>query len=283
MSDTTIITTDEQQEMLSSLHEYLQRFTALADQYDGSASGAAELEQVMADYSKFVTDASHEDAFGELELEQPPAFAELVTGLRAQSSRCAAITEKHRALQLLDGQVTSVGYFDNVEACIEQELGACPPTADSKVLLVGSGSFPMTPLHLARSTGARIVGIDIDAEAIGLGRQVVHLLGRDLPITLEHISVDALPFTGDATHVIFSSTVPVKYDLLDLMHPLTRDDVVVAMRFGDGLKSLFNYPMQEVDPKKWRLVETVRRPGHVFDVALYAKAPLFPGDRSGDR
>lgn len=269
--------------MLSSLHNYLQLFTASANQYDGSAAGAVELEQLMADYANFVTDASHEETFDTLKLEQPPAFAELVTGLRDQSARCAAITEKHRALQLLDGQVTSVGYFDNVEACIEQELGSCPPTVDSKVLLVGSGSFPMTPLHLARSTGARIVGVDIDAEAVDLGRHVVHLLGKELPITLEHMSVDDLPFTGDATHVIFSSTVPVKYDLLDLLYPLTRDDVVVAMRFGDGLKSLFNYPMQEVDPKKWRLIETVRRPGHVFDVALYAKAPLPPGDGGGDR
>lgn len=276
MPDTTTVATDEQQGLLlSSLHEYLQRLTVLADRYDGSTAGATELEQVLAGYSRLVTDASTEEVFAEVQRE---TSADLVTGLRDQSARCAAITEKHRALRLLDGHVTSAGYFDDVEACIEQELGTFPPTRDSKVLLVGSGAFPMTPLHLARSTGARVVAVDIDAEAVGLGRQVVDVLGRDLPISLEHVPVEALPFTAEATHVIFSSTISVKYDLLDLLHPLARDDVIVAMRFGDGLKSLFNYPQQEVDPRKWTPIETVRRPGHVYDVALYTKASLRSGD-----
>jgi hypothetical protein len=66
--------------------------------------------------------------------------------------------------------------------------------------------------------------------------------------------------------------VEAKYDLLDLLHSLTRDEVVVAMRFGDGLKSLFNFPMRQVDQRKWRLVDTIRRPEQVFDIALYVKA-----------
>jgi hypothetical protein len=100
----------------------------------------------------------------------------------------------------------------------------------------------------------------------------VQRLGGGFDITLEHVPVEALPFTGEATHVIFSSTVEAKYDLLDLLHALTRDDVVVAMRFGDRLKSLFNFPMQQVDQRKWRLVDTIRRPEQVFDIALYVKA-----------
>jgi histidine 2-aminobutanoyltransferase len=46
----------------------------------------------------------------------------------------------------------------------------------------------------------------------------------------------------------------------------------VAMRFGDRLKSLFNFPMLQVDQRKWRLVDTIRRPEQVFDIALYVKA-----------
>jgi hypothetical protein len=44
------------------------------------------------------------------------------------------------------------------------------------------------------------------------------------------------------------------------------------MRFGDRLKSLFNFPMRQVDRRKWRLVDTIRRPEQVFDIALYTKA-----------
>jgi hypothetical protein len=142
------------------------------------------------------------------------------------------------------------------------------------VLLVGSGSFPMTPLYVAERIGAGVVGVDIDVEAVELGRRVVQRLGGGLEqnIRLEHLPVQSLPFTGEATHVIFSSTVEAKYDLLDLLHSLTREDVVVAMRFGDGLKALFNFPMRQVDQRKWRLVDTIRRPEQVFDIALYVKA-----------
>jgi len=259
------------QELSAVLADYLQRFTTLVALHDGSTDCTAELQQIMADYSKFVTDDGNEAPLAELKRRGPADFSDLVAGLRTYSAHGASIMEKYRALNLLDGRVESFGYFDNVEACIEEEFGAFQLTSDSKVMFVGSGSFPMTPLYIAERTGASVVGVDVDVEAIDLGRRVVQLLGSALDITLENIPAEALPFSREATHIIFSSTVEVKYDLLHSLHPLTRDDVVVAMRFGNRLKSLFNYPMQEVDPTKWRLAETVRRPNHVFDIALYVK------------
>jgi SAM-dependent methyltransferase len=274
MRDASRAPHSEGQVLLLALTDYLQRFSALAQGYDGSTRRAAELEQLMGEYSAFVTDEHNQGALTALEREGPAGLADLVAGLRTQSARCAAIMEKYRALDLLDGRARSAGYFDNVESCIEQEFGAFELTSASKVLLVGSGSFPMTPLYLAERIGASVVGVDIDAEAVELGRRVVQRLGGGLEqnIRLEHVPVEALPFTGEATHVIFSSTVEAKYDLLDLLHSLTRDEVVVAMRFGDRLQSLFNFPMRQVDRRKWRLVDTIRRPEQVFDIALYVKA-----------
>lgn len=267
-ADTALAASD----LLRSLHEYRRRFVAAADGYDGSTRRAADLETAMADYSLFVTDERNEAPFLALEQEDSPGTAELVRDLRAQSARCAAVIEKYRALRLLDGADESSGYFANVESSIAEEFGALAPTPRSAVLLVGSGSFPMTLLHIAERTGASVAGVDIDSEAIALGRRVVRQLADSADITLECRAVEDLPFTRRATHVVFSSTVAVKYDLLHRMHPLTRDDVVVAMRFGDGLKSLFNYPMQPVDPERWRLAETIRRPGQVFDIAVYTKS-----------
>jgi hypothetical protein len=272
MRDTSRGPQGEGRELLLALTDYRQRFSALAQGYDGSTRRAAELEQIMGEYSAFVTDDHNQGPLTVLEREGPADFADLVAGLRTQSARCAAIMEKYRAVDLLDGRARSADYFDNVESCIEQEFGAFELTSASKVLLVGSGAFPMTPLYLAERIGAGVVGVDIDVEAVELGRRVVQRLGGGLDITLEHVPVEALPFTGEATHVIFSSTVEAKYDLLDLLHSLTRDDVVVAMRFGDRLKSLFNFPMRQVDQRKWRLVDTIRRPEQVFDIALYVKA-----------
>jgi hypothetical protein len=252
--------------------QHLDRLRESAARYDGTTRHGTETERVVGDYSAFVTDARHHAAWARLEEEGGPAFTRLVAELRTESARCAAIMEKYRALNLLDGRTETVGYFDNIESGIEVEFGAFQVTSSSAVLLVGAGSFPMTPLYIARRTGARVVGVDIDAEAVELGRRVVKTLGGDLDINLEATPVADLGFTGDATHIIFSSTVAVKYALLDAIHPVTRDDVVVAIRYGNHLKSLFNYPMEDIDPLKWTLADRVVRPEHIFDVALYVKA-----------
>jgi hypothetical protein len=129
----------------------------------------------------------------------------------------------------------------------------------------------MTPLLIARRTGAQVIGIDIDAEAITLGRKVVQTLGSELNIRLELSLLEDLAYTREATHIIFSSTVANKYELLDQLHALTNAQVVVAMRYGNQLKSLFNYPMRETDDRKWRLADNILRPHDVFDIALYQK------------
>src|SRR5690606_3810153 len=123
--------------------------------------------------------------------------------------------------------------------------------------MVGSGAFPMTPLYIARRTGAEIIGIDIDAESDELGRQDVERLGSGLRIRLGRTFIEQLDDIRDVTHVIISSTVAIKYELLDRLHALTNPNVVVAMRYGNRLKSLFNYPMQEVDEARWRLAKAL--------------------------
>ncbi|WP_404290138.1 class I SAM-dependent methyltransferase [Glutamicibacter arilaitensis] len=257
------------QAMLATLRGYLRHFSAAADGYDGSTRNAGELEELLADYARFVTAPGNEAPFAQL--AAAAGTDELVEQLRCQSARCVAVIEKYRALRLLEGQRGAEGYFANIESCIAEEFGAVALTGDSKLLLVGSGSFPMTLLNVASLTGASALGIDIDAESIALGRRVVAQLGQGLDIVLEERALHELDFTAQATHVVISSTVGVKYELLHQLHALTREDIVVAMRFGDGLKSLFNYPMQQADPALWRLVDIIRQPDQVFDIALYVK------------
>lgn len=73
------------------------------------------------------------------------------------------------------------------------------------------------------------------------------------------------------THIIFSSTIPIKYDILNELYTLTNDEVVVAMRYGDDIKALFNYPSQATDETQWRCEELQTRPKQIFDIALYRK------------
>lgn len=257
------------EKLLGTLHSFSDRFSQATARYSGSIKPAEELEELVAEYSEFVTDPTQDEIF--LELASATGMEQLVDQLRAQSALGVAIMEKYRALRLLEGEPNSAAYFANIESCIAEEFGAMAPDGNSKILLVGSGSFPMTLLHIAKVSGASTLGIDIDNEALQLGRQVVQRLGGGLDIQLDSCPLEELEFSNNATHIVFSSTVRVKYELLHQLHRNTREDVVVAMRFGNGLKSLFNYPMEPVDSTLWRLTQIIHQPKQVFDIALYVK------------
>ncbi|WFR64765.1 SAM-dependent methyltransferase [Paenibacillus amylolyticus] len=254
------------------LSEFGEKFDQLASRYDHTIQHSAELEAAINDYSRFVTDQENKAAWEQLEPSELEELDSLIWQLRNKSAQCVAIMEKYRALKLENGDVHIADYFKNIEECIDKEFGSFHVTSDSSVLLVGSGSFPMTPLLIAKRTGAEVVGIDIDEESITLGQKVVETLGAGLKIRLESTLLENLEYTQEATHIIFSSTVAPKYELLDQLHALTNAQVVVAMRYGDQLKSLFNYPMEETDRSKWKLVDQILRPDDVFDIALYQKA-----------
>lgn len=260
--------------------QFLNRFTHAAAQYNGTTGSSLELEQAIEQFSSFVTDENNQRIWKEAEEQEHEHRHTLIDGLRSTSALCVAIMEKYRALKLLKEGDNRNDYFHNIEASIEKEFGSFRVSSNSKVVLVGSGSFPMTPLLIAKRTGASVIGIDIDKEAIELGRKVIHLLGKELPIRLENTTLEQLDGIGEATHIIFSSTVSIKYELLNWLHQAASPEVVVAMRYGNGLKSLFNYPMEHVDPQKWHLAETVARSEHIFDVAIYRKA-LMPVVQGG--
>lgn len=260
---------------LERLHYFVEKFEFFIDKNnrDQMVDFYSDLEVAIDDFSSFITDNDHARLWHDL--EQTIEIAPLVENLRKMSSQCVKIIEKYWALKLLNEKEEITAYVRNIEGCIEKEFGSFAITNQSKVLLVGAGSFPMTLLSIAKRTGAEVLGIDIDDEAIQLGRQVAAKLGHSLTIHIENHSVDQLQSIQQISHIIFSSTVNCKYDILEQLHDLTNKDVIIAMRYGNALKSLFNYPMQTVDATKWRVVEHNEHPQGIFDVALYQKASLL--------
>lgn len=249
--------------------DFSEGFNYWSGKYDGTVHHFEALEKLINEYTAFVLSEQNKETWTLFQSKNMDN--KLLTELQHISSRCVSIMEKYRALQLLNGQVEITDYFKNIESCIEEEFGNFQITSDSKVLLIGSGAFPMTPLLIAKKTGAEVVGIDIDDEAIELGQKVLSILGEGLNVRVQNSQLDQLGFIKDVTHIIFSSTVKEKYDILDQLHDLTRDEVTIAMRYGNDLKSLFNYPLRKVNLAKWALVDHVLRPNQVFDIALYQK------------
>ncbi|MCM3184526.1 nicotianamine synthase family protein [Priestia megaterium] len=249
--------------------DFLEGFNYWSEKYDGTVHHFEALEKLINEYTAFVLSEQNKETW--VLFQSGNMDDKLLPELQHISSRCVSIMEKYRALQLINGQVEITDYFKNIESCIEEEFENFQITPESKVLLIGSGAFPMTPLLIAKKTRAEVVGIDIDDEAIDLGQKVLSILGDGLNVRVQNSELDQLGFIKDVTHIIFSSTVKEKYDILDQLHDLTRDEVTIAMRYGNDLKSLFNYPLKKVNLAKWTLINRVLRPNQVFDIALYQK------------
>ncbi|RCX19405.1 nicotianamine synthase-like protein [Anaerobacterium chartisolvens] len=263
--------TDEDM-LVKELNNFLSEFRQLNISHKQNADNYKEMEKTIGEFSSFILNKKNDEIWKQMENKNDDILEKLVEEIREQSAFCVWAMEKYRAVELQKNREGIAEYFSNIEACIETEFGSFEITADSKVLLIGAGAFPMTPLLIARRTGAEVVGIDIDPEAVNLARIVVGMLDKSSRITIKDCPADQLEFTREATHIVFASTVKEKFDILNQLHPLTNKDVVVAMRYGDGFKSLFNYPLQDTDSSLWNIVNNVSWQENVFDIALYKKA-----------
>lgn len=261
--------------LIQQMDAFLNQFTQLNIAYQQHANNEAEMEQTIGQFTAFILDSGNRETWEQIEWEQDEKLAEKMAekmaALREQSAYCVWAMEKYRAIQLEKNRNDIAHYFSNIESCIETEFGSFKITSGSKVLLIGAGAFPMTPLFIAQKTGATVVGIDIDSEAVRLAQMVVSILSPHFYISIKNCTIDQLEFTREATHIVISSTIKEKFDLLMQLHALTNPDVVVAMRYGNGMKSLFNYPLQHVDGSLWKIANNVRHPGNVFDVMVYKK------------
>ncbi|MEK5237546.1 SAM-dependent methyltransferase [Paenibacillus sp. FSL L8-0470] len=259
--------------LLSTLYEFAAKFRKMADEFDGTSGRSVELTGIIDDYTGFIMNPRNQEIWEKLEPQSSKEVMRLTAELREVSARCVSIMEKYRALHVLNGSEERTEYFANIESGIEREFGSFQIDSESRVVMVGSGAFPMTPMLISRRTNAEVLGIDIDEEAVILSNKVLSKLGDYLPVRLvTGLVIQYETELKQATHIIFSSTVAEKYNLLDQLYALTGQQVVVAMRYGNRLKSLFNYPMKTVNETKWILAEQILCPDQVFDVALYCKS-----------
>ncbi|MDR2097730.1 MAG: hypothetical protein LBP37_04340 [Spirochaetaceae bacterium] len=261
----------EQDIMIQKLNTFLSAFKSLNNSHNEDETVYREMEKVIGEFSFFILNKRNSALWDSMECQNNTALNILAEQLREQSAFCVWSLEKYRALEFQKNKQGIADYFRNIEVCIETEFGSFEITGDSKVLMIGVGAFPMTPLLIVQKTGAEVVGIDIDSRAIDLARTLIHRLNKNTRIAIKGCTVDQLEFTKKVTHIIFASTVKEKFDILKQLHPLTNQDVVVAMRYGNGFKSLFNYPLEDIGSSDWKIVNNVSLEENIFDIALYKK------------
>ena len=62
----------------------------------------------------------------------------------------------------------------------------------------------MTLIQVAKETGASVIGIDIDPQAVDLGRRIVNVLAPNEDITITDQKVSELKDIKDVTHIILA-------------------------------------------------------------------------------
>lgn len=265
--------------MKQQLEFYLERFRELYTQASEDLKACKALEYLIEEYSQFILNDTYTTLYHTMDISSAEK-ATLTEDLANITAQCVKVMERLRAQRLLTDCDSHTGYFDNIEQCIATEFGQFQITQDDKVLLIGSGSYPMTLVQIAHQTGASVIGLDIDAEAVAYGKAVVSKLAPQYSIELTNEPLESLADLREVTHIIFSSTVAEKYAILEQLYAYTRSDVTIAMRYGNDLKAIFNYPKQAVNATQWRCVGDIVQPHQLFDIAIYQKVAC-PGDGYG--
>lgn len=257
--------------LLNDIDDFIDRFLEVNKKHQEGRALINDLEATLEKYTQFILNDEYRQTWDALIDIEAPHIRERIDVIRRESAHCVWAMEKYRASTLLESNDEPADYFKNVESCIEEEFGNFVVNKHARVLLIGVGAFPMTPLTIAKNTGAKIVGIDIDDEATAYAKKVLNVLGKDMDIEVHTQDYRSLPFVREATHIIIASTIPEKLDILRDLYELTNEDVVVSMRYGNGFKSLFNYPLVDSQQGKWRKANSIYFDDNVFDVAMFRK------------
>ncbi|GGH50116.1 hypothetical protein GCM10008014_15020 [Paenibacillus silvae] len=174
------------------------------------------------------------------------------TQLRETSVQALCEMEKYQSALAIENRLNVSEYIEILSQSVRSELRDFQLDPHSKVLFIGSGAFPLSALTIAHETGAEVVCLDIDPEAVEKGRKVADTWGLADRIVFSGRPIAELSFVSKATHIIIASLVRNKLDILNDLKGRIQLDTRILMRYGNGLKSLFNYPVEEELSDDWR-------------------------------
>ena len=190
--------------------------------------------------------------------------------LRDASSKAICTIEKFQSFSTFTNQSDISGYMSDLCDSVKKELKIFEINLLSKVIFIGSGAFPISALTIAKHTGAEIICLDIDVEAVEMGENLAKLIGLESSVTFTNKTVSELDSVKDATHVIIASLVKDKIEVLEDLKFVLPEDAQVILRYGNGLKSMFNYPLNQDLSNDWNYIN-VEQGEHFYDTVVLKK------------
>lgn len=190
--------------------------------------------------------------------------------LRESAAKALCLVEKSRSLRTYTSGLDINPYVSLLSASVKEECGYTLVNRNSKVLFVGAGAFPLSALTIALETSASIFCLDIDEEAEYHGRKLIRYFGLEGNVAYLDNGMNNDELIGQMTHVFIASLVPSKLDVLDNLAATVSSECKVIVRYGNGLKSLFNYPFDTNLLIDWRTTSYCR------DKCIYDTVILEP-------
>ncbi|MDK8180234.1 nicotianamine synthase family protein [Paenibacillus sp. UMB4589-SE434] len=177
--------------------------------------------------------------------------------VRSASNQALCYLEKYQSSQLLSQKTSISEYLSILSSTVRRELLLFGMDSSSKILFIGSGAFPVSALTMAQETGAKVFCLDTDEEAVALGKRVTEAVGLITSLTFSGCYQAGLSFLEQATHVVVASLVDDKHELLGKLQQSAHEDVKIIVRYGNGLKSIFNFPFDVEHSDEWEITPIV--------------------------
>ncbi|MFF2888381.1 SAM-dependent methyltransferase [Paenibacillus sp. NPDC057967] len=234
--------------------------------YSEECSECYELLQLKLDaLCSFMTSDESEALWGEWgDREEIRQHGEL---LRSASNQALCILEKYQSCQVLEQKKNVSEYLSLLAVTVKHELKLFGMEASSRILFIGSGAFPVSALTMAKETGAEVFCLDTDEEAVALGRRVAEAAGLQAKLTFSGSYQDGIFFLEKATHVVIASLVGNKLELLRELKEAAGMDTKIILRYGNGVKSIFNFPL-ELDPSdEWEITPIIQSK-RIYDTVM---------------
>lgn len=190
--------------------------------------------------------------------------------LREASVQALCEMEKYQSVRTCNHQLNASEYITTLSQTVKHELDELHINENSKVLFIGSGAFPISALTIASEKNAEVHCIDIDEEAVEMGRKVSLITGLQDNVRFSNSVRNDLHFAHNSTHVLIASLVRNKREVLNELKDILQPHTKVILRYGNGLKSIFNYPLEMNLTKDWEL-QSVKRTDGIYDTMVLAK------------
>jgi hypothetical protein len=221
--------------------------------------------------------------------EQYPEVLVQSEQLRETSAEAVSEMEKYQSLRMGKRQQDISQYINRLANTVKDELRHYGIDDRSKVLFIGSGAFPTSVLTIAKETQAQVVGLDIDPEALDLAEKVVAATGWSGEVSFTDHDLQICPFVPEATHILIASLVKNKTEVLNTLRERMDPKAKVILRYGNGIKSIFNYPLEKALLSEWDHTE-IRRDNAIYDTVVLQNKDLVSsydtcggGDGRGQR